>query len=356
MKSDATNAIARSCILISGAEDVLRRRLLAETLSGANADEFDQEVVLGDQTSFADVIGSAGTAPFLSDRRVVVVRQALRLSLPPNAGEMLAALPETALVIFVTDEEPAGDDSKQRDRDSAGKALVAAIKAAKGTLLTAAIDDPKKMKDRLRDDARAMGKSISAVATETLAEMCGGDYSRSFAELEKLALFSGESGEIRESDVKLVVTPSRSWNVFRLVDTVVAGDVSGALAQLKTLAGTASQSDEAANRTILPMMARQFKLLWQARSALDQKKAVMDLKSTWPSKPNLATERDWIQNRTVQAARRIKIDSIERCLRLLAQADAKLKGVQPSLNAFETLELLVLECCDAVKLVPACSA
>lgn len=352
MKDESASAVKKSCVLIQGSEDVLRRRILADLLAAAQADEFDLETVLGDQASFTEVIGSAGTAPFLSDRRVMVIRQALRLTVPPNASELLAGLPSTSLVIFVSDEEPSGE----RDRDTSANALAAAVKAAKGAVLAATIDDPKKVKDRLRDDAREMGKSISPVATETLAEMCGGDYSRAYAELQKLALYAGENNEIRESEVKLVVTPSRSWNIFRLVDTVVAGDVSGALMQLRTLAGTANQADDAANRTILPMMARQFKLLWQGRYALDQKRPITEFKAAWPAKPNLASERDWIQNRVLQSARRIRLDSIEACLEHLAIADAKLKGVLPGLNAFETLETLILDCCQAVKLVAEKSA
>ncbi len=65
--------------------------------------------------------------------------------------------------------------------------------------------------------------------------MTGGSLSRALGELEKLALFVGDAEGIREGDVQAVTVPSREWNVFRMADAIVAGDVPEALRQLRTL-------------------------------------------------------------------------------------------------------------------------
>ncbi len=65
--------------------------------------------------------------------------------------------------------------------------------------------------------------------------MTGGSLSRSIEELEKLAIYVGESDSIREEDVKVVVVPSREWNVFKLCDAIVRDNAGEAMRQLRIL-------------------------------------------------------------------------------------------------------------------------
>lgn len=336
---------ASRCVLIVGQEEALRRKALREILSQSIEDEFDFETVLADQSAPDGWCASVGTAPFLSARRVLLVRNLLRIEPPANWGVMQKALPPTALLVLVGDEESSGEDSRSEKAERHARLWSDAVKKAGGVVLSASLEDPKKMKDVLKADAESLGKSMSAVALEALSEMCGGNYTRARSELDKLALFVGEQASIQETDVRRVVSPSREWNIFRLVDAVIAAQPGAALGQLKTLVGSTAKADQAATRTILPMLSRQFKLVWQARAALDRGVAPTSLKDHFPSKPNLATEKDWIQNRAIQSARKARTAGLNACLQELAYADAQLKGAEPGFSPMETLESLVMNCC-----------
>src|SRR5687768_17322755 len=90
--------------MLSGDEDALRTRALQELMAAATMeDDFDLQVMDAGDSSPMEWSASAGTTPFLSSRRTVVVRHLLRLDGIDTRG--WGDLPETALMILVADEE-----------------------------------------------------------------------------------------------------------------------------------------------------------------------------------------------------------------------------------------------------------
>ena len=112
MKLDVDKAVAAPLVMITGDESALRRLALDHILEsiGIQSDDFDLQSYEGDSDP-VDWVASAGTSPFLADRRVVVVRHLLRCD--PDRGKSVSfkGLPSTALLILIADDEN-GDDGE----------------------------------------------------------------------------------------------------------------------------------------------------------------------------------------------------------------------------------------------------
>jgi hypothetical protein len=62
----------------------------------------------------------------------------------------------------------------------------------------------------------------------------------------------------------------------------------------------------------------------------------------FPENVNLASQKDWSQNKAMRQARQIGLDQIRGCFEAIRDADAALKGMRPGFSAIDTLEQMVL--------------
>ncbi|AIE83850.1 DNA polymerase III subunit delta [Fimbriimonas ginsengisoli] len=344
-------ALRSRVILVAGDEDVLRREALTGLLGEAAVlpDDFDLETFAGDASNPGDWAASAGTSPFLADRRTVVVRHLLRCDVDRLKGTDLSKLPPSSLLILVADDEGGSDDRIQKAKTQR-KAWEKVVNAAGGSIV-ACDANPKTVRDNVKKRATSLGKLMSDKAIDTLVEMTGGSLSRALDEMEKIVLFTTGQEQIRESDVRSVVVPSRDWNVFKMVDAILAGDVAEALRQLRTLVGSATKAEDAAFSRILPTVNRSLRLLWQGRLCIDAgcspSNAPETVRAMFPDRPNLSAEQPYRQGLVMTTARRITLARLERCFAILADTDARLKGALDGFSGIETLERMVLEMAEA---------
>ncbi len=365
MKFDAAKALAHKVVLIGGAEEALRRAALRALLAAVSPDEedFDRESIFADAKAPMEWVASAGTAPFLSPRRTTLIRNLLRVDPRDWAGggavkdkdhplaKAFLGLPDTALLVLVADDE-SGDEAKQRTLAGLGKRWASLVTAGGGFVASFDVD-PKKVAEAVRQEVQGRGLKMSPAAASLLAEMSGGRLSVALAEIEKLAVYIGASDTIRESDVREAATPEKEYNVYGLVDAVVAGEQGRALTQLRILFDRADRVENEAFPRVFPTLLRQFRLIWQARLCIEDgcspKAPSSAVRAMLPEKPNLSTEGDWSQERAMRAARRIGLAATRACFDELVDADAKMKGLRPSFDAMDTLEQMVLRMCVACR-------
>jgi DNA polymerase III delta subunit len=339
--------------LFVGSEDVLRRRALAEVLSSTqDGDGFDTESFVAGDSSFQDWIGSAMTLPFLASRRIVVVRNLLRAGDPDSGVEAaLSALPESALLLLVADEE-VGDWERQQRFERAARLWAAAVKKAKGGVASFEVPADRAA-SQLCEAAKALGKNLSMPAATLLINMAGGSFSRALEELDKIALYVGDEPGIREQEVQAVAVASRDWNVYRIVSSVASGDAKTALEQMRLLVESPQKAEEAAFQRIFPQLSRHLRLIFQARLCVERRctpaNLPEDLASLFPDKPNLSSEKDWQQRQAMQAARDLTLDQIAECFAALSDADAAIKGLEPSYTTIDTLERMILRMVEAAR-------
>ncbi|MCU0316836.1 MAG: DNA polymerase III subunit delta [Fimbriimonadaceae bacterium] len=341
----------KKVILIAGDDSSGRRKGLSDLLQtwGVSPDDLDFESCIASEREPSSWIASAQQIPFLADSRVVVVRNVGRLD-PEKFTFNLAEVPESGRIILVGDDE-IGDESRTATIESNitkwGK------KVSKfGAVVR--FDLPKKSlsSDALRDKALEFGKKMSPAAAALLAEMKSDHPGDAYAEVEKLALYVGEAPAITEKDIRDTVSPDQEYNVFQLVDAIVAGQSATALGLLKLMLSKSNKVQEQAFGKLFPLISRHFRLLWQARLILDEGASFSNLsqavKDQLPAK-SIADEKDWSQRRFIQAAKKVNYQKLSRAMDLLVEADAQLKGQKPSYTPVETLETMLLRMTQVFK-------
>lgn len=346
MAIDLAKALKHRIVLLSGEEEVVRRRALGDLLGASGADEFDVESVEAGAQPQQQWIGSACTSPFLSDRRVVVVRKLLRED-PPTP---LPELPESSLLLLVADDEIATDIDRQKRFDRVKKLWEVAVEKA-GGLVHQGLVDPREARKELADAVKEWDKKLATTALDLLLEMTGGSMSRALEELEKAAIYAGAADTITETHVRAVTLASREYNVFRLVEGTLSGRRGEALRHLRTLMDSTNKPEELLFQRLFPEMSRQLRLLWQARicseAGAQPSSAPPEIARLFASKPNLATQRDYAQRQYMKLARTVGFNQISECLRALADAEAEIKGLRPASGLTDTCERLVMRMADA---------
>ncbi len=357
MGFDAAKAIKARTVLLAGAEDALRREdlLAIFTRLDLKPDDIDVETILADTRPPTEWTASAASVPFFGEKRIVLVRNVLRVN-PADVWEEktkskehpfakeVATLPETALLILVADDE-AGDEEKQGRMQTTLKRWAELVSTG-GGLVADSKTNPQDIVAQLRKIAKEHGKHMTPSTATLLSEMTGGRLTLALSELEKVIYYTGKAESIQDSDVRAVVAPEQDYNVYQLVDAIVAGDSGTALKQLRTLSSRNDKIESQAFSRIFPTVARQFRVIWQARLCIDADCKVSDptaaVLNMFPSKPRINEEREWGQQRALRAARRLSLGQIRQVFNELADADAKIKGLSPSYSTNETVEEMVL--------------
>lgn len=353
MSFQPEKALTHRIVMLEGNEEAWRQTALQELLDAAKIekDDFDLQTFNGDESGPKDWFAAAGTSPFLSERRTVIVRHLLRCGLEDLASSKPASLPQTALVILVADDE-GGDDNKQNRLKTLRKNWAKAIKDAGGAVFLFE-PDARAVREELKRSLTKSGKSMTEQAIGALIEMTGGSYSRAIDELQKLELYVGDQPQIRESDVRRLVVASREWNVYKMVDAVFFGQMPDALAQLRVLIGSQTKPEDAAFSRILPTISRHLRLLWQARACVEAKCsnpnfAPEALARVFPEKHSIAKEQPYRLGSLMNTASRLQFKQIEQCFAIVADTDARLKGGLSAFSSLDTLERMLLEMSAAV--------
>lgn len=333
--------------MLGGDEDALRLQALNELVAAASGgDDFDVETFSGDSSSPSQWIGSCGTAPFLSPKRVAVVRHLLKNEDWALLGK--PELPETSLLILVADDESGSDDRRWSSRATSWSKVVEKVGLfAKFTI------DAKAFDSYLQQAATAEGKRLSNGAVEAFKEMTAQNLSHALGELDKVVLYSGNSPQITEQDVRAVVVPSREYNVFGLIDAIVTGKAGVALEQLRVMVGNSPRVEGPAMQSVFPNLSRQFRLLWQARMILDAGGSASSIPKNvsdqFPTQHAFSAQKEYPQKLALRAAQSLNLHQIGRCLEVLVTAEARLKGQAAAFSPQDALEMMVLELVGAVQ-------
>jgi DNA polymerase-3 subunit delta len=344
---DIAKAAQKSCIMISGQEDVLKVRAMAGVLERLNiqSDDFDVQTFDAQSSDEREWLAAVQTSPFLSEKRVAIVRHLLLRDAPKTAKGFFSSIPQSGLLILVADTVGGTDDRRAKAATQA-KLWTKIVSDSQGVILNYE-SDPRQAKDLIKVEAKSRSIAISDRALDALIEMTGGSFSRALEEFEKLSLYVGDAATITERHVDAIVVPAQEWSVFKLADAIYENHPAEALRQLRSMIGNVSNAENAAFTQILPMTSRLIKLVWQARLALDTKVSLQAPSASYveslPAKPNILQVTANQQSKLMRMAAKTSIDSLGLALRIVADTDAKLKGFLPSFSAMDSLEVMVLE-------------
>ena len=252
-RKDFARALAQHSLprvmLFEGEEEQQKQDALAELRRAVlpSGMETLNETVLEDPSA-DQLIADAETQPFMSDKRLIVVRDLPALMGRAEADERLVSylpsVPETTFLVFYCTGKPDGR-----------KKLYAAVKKLGGIVTFAPLRGIE-LTRFVTDAFRKAGKECDERTAEYLIFTVGDDTGLLLSEIGKIASYAGDRPNVVAADVSALATPSTECTVFQMVDAVVAGQRSRAFMLLRNqlLAGTDRMA-------ILSMLLRQYRLL-----------------------------------------------------------------------------------------------
>lgn len=336
-----------------GAKQEFLERLLGELV---RPEDRELDIQWVDATN-AGVTGesllyAARDRAMFSERRVVVVLNAGRLrgSRHQRTQEVLAeglpTLPSYSTLILMAGAE---DAEERRGRAPFGEALMRALREV-GEVRQFSPPDAAALADLALAEAAAQGKRLHPAGAQAVARACAADSRRVRMEVAKLAAYVGNAPEITAADVAELVPAPPEENVFRLLDTALAGNRQGALAVLHELTAAGVPPER-----LLALLARSLRQVAQARFLLDagvpagaeQTQVPPEVLAELPEDNVYRSARSgWQRRRLWESARRFHWRDLQRALDRVTLTEAAGKGWEEGpADAEAALELLLIAWC-----------
>jgi DNA polymerase-3 subunit delta len=330
---------------LSGPDDFSLRVAVQKLLQGAlPPDTLDLNLtrLSGAEVTLDALRFASEAAPFLADRRAVVVEHAFARAARPARGgakqregagveaagrtegivEYLPRVPSNTLLIFVEPEAPP-------KTGALAKALTEAQARLQHFPILAGMPLVRWIKGRAKD----IGGSITDEAAQLLAGFVGGDLRVLANEVDKLATYAGPGQAIDVADVEALVSQASEASIFACVDAVAQGDRRAALSSLAVLLEGGEKPER-----VLALVARQVRLLLQARdlSMRGEDQEAIGRALGVPPYP---------LRKVLDQMRLFQVETLEGMLRRVLEADVQVKTGE--LESRLALELLIAELCAA---------
>ncbi|MHB8330184.1 MAG: DNA polymerase III subunit delta [Acidimicrobiales bacterium] len=312
----------RPAYLIRGDDPSLVAQAVQDVVSGVLGDREPSIVVeehgaLSDDVDAGAVVDALTTPPFLTDRRVVVVREAGRL-LAADAARIASCLerplPGVTLVL-------AGGGG------TIPASLTRAAQRA-GSVIDTNVGTGRARTQWLGEQIHAGPVRLDARAAATLGEHLGGDVARLRGLLDTLAAAYGEGTSVDEALLAPFLGEAGAVAPWDLSDAIDAGDTPGALQALGRLLGPAGFHPLAALGVLHRHFQAMLRLDGSAVTTPEQAAELLGLRSAFPAK------------KAFEQGRRLGAGRIGRAVTLLAEADLDLRG-RTALPPEMVLEVLV---------------
>ncbi len=227
----------------------------------------------------ADILDELRTAPFLTDKRVVVIKGADDfISKNRELFEKYFDNPCPTGILILTVSNWPGNTRLARKLPKAGK-LVTVTQPKKWQL-------PGRLVQYTSD---AYSKRLSKDAAELLVELTGDDLVRLYSEIDKLALFADSEKTITLEHVEKLIGHNRLYNAFAVIDTCLAGDAGAAVERLRSMFA----SDRSTEFTVVGAFAYHFRRMFSAKVLLDKgvrTDAIVKKLQIWGNKDSFFTQ------------------------------------------------------------------
>ncbi|GAC1477705.1 MAG: hypothetical protein NVS1B12_13290 [Acidimicrobiales bacterium] len=294
-------------VLLKGDDPTLLADAVREATDEALEGE-DRTIALeelgGDDLTPDAVVDSARTPPFLTARRVLVVRDVGRWSsdqLAPLVEYLAAPEPTTALVLVA-----GGGQTSQK--------LANAVKKA-GRLVDAGAPTGKAKTTWVTDHLKAAPIRLDAAAGQRVSEHLGEDLGRLPRLIDTLVAAYGEGARVGVAEIEPFLGGAGSVAPWDLTDAIDRGDTVAALDALARLTGAGERHP----LVILASLHKHFAAMLRLDGSDirgEQEAAAAVGMAPYPAKKALAQ------------ATRLGSRNIARAITLLADADLDLRGVK----------------------------
>jgi len=311
--------------LIHGSDEALVSQAAADVVRALVGDGertlMVDDLLFDDDVNVHRLVATAGTPPFLTDRRVVVARGIERLG-PDEVGVLKGylgePLPTTDLVLVHQGKAP--------------KRLVDAVVAAKGEVLSTEVGASRR--DRaafVEKQVAASALHLTSAARSLLVDQLGEDVNRLAGLLDTLAATFGPAAHLDAEDVVPYLGDQGGVPPWDLTDAIDRGDRTAAL-------GALARMSQAGGRHPLQVMAvlhahygRLLRLDGSGAHDESSAGAVLGIKG-------------FAARKAFERTRAMGPEAVHEAIRLLAAADLDLRG-RRELPEGAVLEVLVARLC-----------
>jgi len=274
------------------------------------------------QVTATDVLDELRTLPFLTERRVVLIKGAddfVSKNRPLLENYFDKPCPTGTLILTVTSW-----NANTKLAKKLGKV---------GKLISVTGPKPWQLPVRLTKYAGdAHGKKLTREAGMLLIELAGDDLSRLYSEIDKLALFAGTEKAITARHVESLIGHNRLFNAFAVIDAITAGAVAQAIERLRKMFA----ADKSAEFSVVGAFAFHLRRMFNAKTMLEKglgKNEIAKKLQIWSN-----TERFFSQ------LRKMTLRQIGANLQNLAQIDYELKTGRT--KAHTAMEQFILKLVD----------
>jgi len=298
--------------------DAVRR--LVDELVGQEDRSLVVDEFAGDDYEAAALADAAQTPPFLTERRVVVGRDAHRFKaddLAPLVTYLGDPLPTTALVLVW-------------ESGAVPKAFLEAVKGAGGAVLDAGPGyRPQDRKAWLADRIAESGLRLDRGAADLLGATLGEDLDRVAGVLATLLGTFGEGARLGPEDIEPYLGEAGAVAPWELTDAIDRGDIPGAVERLHRLLGSGERHPFVVLASLHNHVQRLLAVDGSDARTDKEAAALLGMRgSTYPAK------------KALDQARRLGSARVGQAIGLVATADVDLRGARDWPDEL-VLELLV---------------
>ncbi len=312
--------------LLHGPDEVARSEALAALVAAVPPDVADLNIARldGRRLKLEALAAACEALPFLAERRLVIVSDALKHSRAGKEREELRAylerVPPVCDLVFVEHEDV--------DRRSV---LYTQLKKLGQVREFLPLEGAELLR-WLAERARRLGARLDQAAARRLVELVGSDSRTLLTELEKLATYAGKGGTIDQAAVDLLVQDAQEQNLFAFIDELSARRLGPALRGARALL-----EDGQAATYVLFMLARQVRILIGVQELAARRMRPDAIAAELGQKP-------FVVRKAVEQARAFAPGELRRLHDRLLELDVATKTGR--IQAETALELFVAEVCQ----------
>jgi DNA polymerase-3 subunit delta len=257
-KKGQTAEGTRAIYVIAGKDDFLVGSQCQALLDKLMAPE-DRQMGLFDadpeQATAVGVFDELRTLPFLTERRVVLIRGADDfISDNREAFEKYFDNPSRCGILVMTVKTWLKTTKLAKKLDTAGE-LIGVAEMAEAQLPQYVVDLAAKQ-----------GKTIARAVAQTLVDLVGDEPGRLSSEVDKLVLLAAGNKTITPANVEALVGNNRIYDAFNVLDSLTAGDNAGAIDKLRRMFA----ADKGAEYTVVGAFAYTFRRMFGAKALLSK--------------------------------------------------------------------------------------
>lgn len=301
--------------------DLLESRVVPE-----DEKDFNSATYYGADVDVRQVISRAQQFPLMSERQIVLLKEAQAMEKAKNRLEMLVPYVQhanntTVLVI-----------SFKGDTLGATSQLVKAVKEEGGVVFKSEKLRDYQLSAPLSEYCREKRVRIDERSVSLLCEYIGAPLSKLFGEVDKLIVASGENGMITPELIESIIGISKEYNSFELIKHISLRDYPGSMRIIEHFSKNPKQNPGV---VVVATLFNYFSKLFIA-SILKDKSAsslmeALDLKSSY----GLIDYKNGLRN--------YKAGTIDAIIHAIRNVDVMSKGVGSSQNEFDLLKELIFK-------------